>query len=207
MDQKLNQRPKAINDYLKLNGNKKLRRIIVSRKPVSAKIQYVANLVTLGGWTENMKKLNYDDVYHLFMLVELDDGTLFKLEKNSRVDITLNDNKLGDTMINIDNIDSTLNDMFNNAEQKYGLERIYRYDPFKTNCQMLLVDLISAINKITPELKTYIMQTASSLIESDVIKLIAKNITDGAASARYIYEGGSKPNNKKNKRKIRKNNN
>jgi hypothetical protein len=51
------------------------------------------------------------------------------------------------------------------------------------------------------------MQTASSLIESDVIKRIAKNIADGAASARYIYEGGSKPNNKKNKRKIRKNNN
>ena len=117
MDQKLNQRPKAINDYLKLHGNKKLRRIIVSRKPVSAKIQYIADLVTFGGWTQNMKKLNYDDIYHLFCIVELDDGTLFKLEKNSRVDITLHDNKLGDTMINISNIENTLNDMFNNAEK------------------------------------------------------------------------------------------
>jgi hypothetical protein len=147
MDSRLNKRPKAINDYLSLHGNKGLRRIIVSRKPVSAKIQYIANLVTSGGWGQNMKKLNYDDVYHLFMLVELDDGTLFKLEKNSRVDITLHDNKLGDTMINIDNIDNTLNDMFNNAEREYGLERIYRYNAFKTNFQMLLVDLISAINK------------------------------------------------------------
>jgi hypothetical protein len=192
MDQRLNQRPKAINDYLKLNGNKKLRRIIVSRKPVSAKIQYVANLVTLGGWTENMKKLNYDDVYHLFMLVELDDGTLFKLEKNSRVDITLHDNKLGDTMINIDNINKTLNDMFNNAEKEYGLERIYRYDPFKTNCQVLLVDLISAINKITPQLREYIMQTASALIESDILKYIAKMATDSTALIRHTIEGGRK---------------
>ena len=111
MDSRLNKRPKAINDYLSLHGNKGLRRIIVSRKPVSAKIQYIANLVTSGGWGQNMKKLNYDDVYHLFMLVELDDGTLFKLEKNSRVDITLHDNKLGDTMINIDNINKTMNDM------------------------------------------------------------------------------------------------
>jgi len=202
MDQKLNQRPKAINDYLKLNGNKKLRRIIVSRKPVSGKIQYIANLITMGGWTENMKKLNYDDIYHLFCIVELDDGTLFKLEKNSRVDITLHDNKLGDTMINIDNIENTLNDMFNNAEKEYGLERIYRYNPFKTNCQMLLVDLISAINKMTPQLREYIMQTASALIESDVIKYLAKMATDAAASSRFYLEGGRKK--KLNKQKIRK---
>jgi len=194
MDQRLNQRPKAINDYLKLNGNKKLRRIIVSRKPVSGKVQYVANLVTLGGWTENMKKLHYQDIYHLFCIVELDDGTLFKLEKNSRVDITLHDNKLGDTMINIDNIENTLNDMFNNAEREYRLERIYRYDPFKTNCQMLLVDLISAINKMTPQLREYIMQTASALIESDVIKYLAKMATDAAASSRFYLEGGRKRN-------------
>jgi hypothetical protein len=188
---------------LKLHGNKKLRRIIVSRKPVSAKIQYIADLVTFGGWTQNMKKLNYDDIYHLFMIVELDDGTLFKLEKNSRVDITLHDNKLGDTMKSIDNINNTLNDMFNNAEQKYGLERIYRYNPFNTNCQMLLVDLISAINKITPELREYIMQTASMLIESDILKYIAKMATDSTALIRHTIEGG-KLNNKKNKRKIRK---
>ena len=31
---------------------------------------------------------------HLFMIVELDDGILFN-EKNSRVDITLNNTKLG----------------------------------------------------------------------------------------------------------------
>jgi hypothetical protein len=200
MDQKLNQRPKAINDYLKLHGNKKLRRIIVSRKPVSGKIQYIANLVTLGGWTQNMKKLNYDDIYHLFMIVELDDGTLFKLEKNSRVDITLHDNKLGDTMINIENIENTLNDMFENAEKEYGLERIYRYNAFKTNCQMLLVDLISAINKMTPQLREYIMQTASALIESDIIKYLSKMATDAAASSRFFLEGGGKK--KINRRKI-----
>ena len=192
MDSRLNKRPKAINDYLSLHGNKGLRRIIVSRKPVSAKIQYIANLVTSGGWEQNMKKLNYDDVYHLFMLVELDDGTLFKLEKNSRVDITLHDNKLGDTMINIDNINKTLNDMFNNAEKEYGLERIYRYNAFKTNCQVLLIDLISAIDKITPQLREYIMQTASALIESDILKYLAKMATDSTALIRHTIEGGKK---------------
>ncbi len=49
-------------------------------------------------------------------------------------------------MINIDNINKTLNGMFNNAEKEYGLGQFYRYDPFKPNCKVLLVDLISAIN-------------------------------------------------------------
>jgi hypothetical protein len=198
MDSILNKRPKAINDFLNLHGNKKIRRIIVSRIPVSAKIQFIANLVTMGGWDANRKKLNYDDVYHLFMIVELDDGLLFKIEKNSRVDITLGKRTLGNTMINIDNINNTLNDMFHNAEIKNGLERIYRYDPFKTNCQVLLYDLIDAINKMTPQLKAYIMQSAMDLIESDIFKLIAKGTTDIAATSRYVLEGG-----RKRKRKIK----
>lgn len=201
MDDILNKRPRAVNNFLRLHGNKHIRKITVSRTPIGAKIKYVADLITLGGFSANMKKLNYEDVYHLFMLVELDDGTLFRIEKNSRVDITLNDNKLGDTMINIDNINNTLNDMFINAEREYGLERIYRYNPFNTNCQMLLVDLISAINKITPELKTYIMQSASSLIESDIIKYIAKGATDLTASSRFLVEGG-KLNRRKRVRKL-----
>ena len=105
-------------------------------------------------------------------------------------------------MINITDINNTLNDMFDNAEKIYGGERIYRYNPFKTNCQMLLIDLLTAINKITPELRTYIMQDAASLVESDVLKMIAKISVDGIAKARYIFEGGAKK--KINKRKINK---
>ena len=148
------------------------------------------------------EKLNYEDVYHLFLIVELDDGLLFKIEKNSRVDITLNNNKLGDTIQNITDIDNTLNDMFDNAEKLYGNERIYRYDPFKTNCQVLLIDLLTAINAITPQLNTYIMQQASMLIENDVLKYIAKLGTDAIARARYTIEGGRKTKRKINKRKI-----
>ena len=103
-------------------------------------------------------------------------------------------------MINIDNIKNTLNDMFEFSERLYGLERIYRYDPFKTNCQVLLVDLLSSIDKINPPLKTYIMQNATSLIENDIFKYIAKGVTDLAASSRYMIEGGRKK--KINRRKI-----
>ncbi len=69
---------------------------------------------------------------------------------------------------------------------------------------MLLVDLISAINKVTPQLREYVMQTASALIESDVIKYLAKMATDGAASSRFFLEGGGKK--KINRRKIPKKN-
>ena len=201
MDDILNKRPRAVNNFLRLHGNKHIRKITVSRTPIGAKIKYVADLITLGGFSANMKKLNYEDVYHLFMLVELDDGTLFRIEKNSRVDITLNDRRLGETMINIDNIENTLNDMFEFSERLYGLERIYRYNPFNTNCQMLLVDLLSSIDKINPKLKQYIMQSASSLIESDIIKYIAKGATDLTASSRFLVEGG-KLNRRKRVRKL-----
>jgi hypothetical protein len=61
---------------------------------------------------------------------------------------------------------------------------------------MLLYDLIEAINKMTPQLKTYIMQSAMSLIESDIFKLIAKGTTDITATSRYVLEGGRKRKHK-----------
>ena len=51
-------------------------------------------------------------------------------------------------MININNINNTLNDMFNNAEKEYGLERIYRYDPFNTNFGVFYHYTISIMNII-----------------------------------------------------------
>jgi hypothetical protein len=53
---------------------------------------------------------------------------------------------------------------------------------------------------MTPQLREYVMQTVSALIESDIIKLIAKNITDGAASSRFFLEGGIKKKLNKQKR-------
>ena len=82
----------------------------------------------------------------------------------------------------------------------FDYRMIVNYYFFDLNEYCLLVDLISAINKITPQLREYIMQTASMLIESDILKYIAKMATDGAASTRFFLEGGGKK--KLNRRKI-----
>ena len=139
VDARLNKRPKAITDYLKKHGNESIKQIIVCRTPLSGVFSMIGNLLTNGEWNENKEKLGYDDIYHLYVLVKLDSHTI-RIEKNSREEIS-NKTNLGQDYRIINDIDITLNELFDRMESAVGLERLYRYDPFSTNCQSFVATL------------------------------------------------------------------
>ena len=198
----LNKRPKPISQYLQKYGDEKINRIIVSRKPVQGAIQKVANFLTNGEWNQNKQKLGFDDVYHLFLLVEVANKVL-KLEKNERAMFKTTDLTLGDTMKYIDNIDYTLNEMFDRAEKLVGLENLYRYSAFENNCQVFLITLLKAIDKDTPELEAYIFQNVNDLVSSDLIKMSSNLITDSAGMLDYMINGGKKTKTKKKRKYVK----
>ena len=68
LDSRLNKRPKVVNTYLNTYGNNIIRRIIISRTPVQGFVQSALNTMTMGEWSRNKQRLNFDDVYHLFAL-------------------------------------------------------------------------------------------------------------------------------------------
>ena len=158
LDSRLNKRPKVVQTYLNTYGNNIIHRIIISRTPVQGFVQGALNAMTFGAWSQNKARLNFDDVYHLFALFELDNGVILRIEKNSRVSIQKNNRTLGDTMKNVDGVNNTLNQMFEKAEKLIGLKDLYRYDAFTNNCQAFIYTLLRAVDKGTNELKEYIMQ-------------------------------------------------
>ena len=63
-------------------GNIPISSIDVMREPISSYINTFLNGITFGGWDDAKKKVGYDDMFHLGMVVTLDTGVKIKVEKN-----------------------------------------------------------------------------------------------------------------------------
>lgn len=54
---------------------------------MQAVFEKILNLISLGKWEEQKSKLNYDNMFHLFIVVKLDNGVYIRMEKNEVIRI------------------------------------------------------------------------------------------------------------------------
>jgi hypothetical protein len=164
------------------------------------------NMLSFGSIKRKMEQLGYDNLYHLYLIIHLSNGKIYRLEKNHRVIITDLRSEIapsrglgssqskgglaptrGDcqTLVYPEN-NKTLNDFILTAEEK-NISGFYRYS-FKDNCQKFLYDLLNSngINKFNH----FILQDTNDLAPS-YIKTFVKGVTGVAGIADYIYHGGS----------------
>ena len=133
----LTSRPGVIDKLIKQYGDKKVLQVVILRKPVNTGVQKLLNLITLGGYNKAKKEMNYDEVYHLYLNITLDNGKTIGIEKNQRVGVASagfptsgvepsNMLKLSCSVL--------LKDMIEKAEQAGG-DTFYRYNAVTANCQ------------------------------------------------------------------------
>ena len=84
----LTSRPGVVDRLIKQYGDKKVVQIIILRKPVNSGVQKLLNVITLGGYNKAKKEMNYDEVYHLYLNIILDNGKTIGIEKNQRVGVS-----------------------------------------------------------------------------------------------------------------------
>lgn len=177
-------RPKVLNDLLIKEGNQNITKISICRKPVQSIIQKALNVLTFGMFKKNIEKLGYDTVYHLYMTVFLENGKIYSLEKNQRVNVVSDYISGGEC--EIITIKKNLNNFILDAE-KLKIAGFYRYDAFKDNCQKWIKDILNA-NEIT-SLDKFILQDVGDLVPS-LIQKFSKGLTDIAGVADYVIKGG-----------------
>jgi hypothetical protein len=56
---------------------------MVCRSPVQQTVQEAMNLVSLGAFKKRLSRQSYDEIYHLFALITLEDGTVLTLDKQA----------------------------------------------------------------------------------------------------------------------------
>ena len=155
IDDYLKTRPKKINKFLQDNGDKKIIKIQVCRVPLNKAIEKVLSILTLGKSEKLKKNYNYDNMFHLYMSITLENDKEYIIEKNQVVQIipkkSVKKSNCADSM----NTNFTVKDLIEDSEKNYS--RIYRYSSHEDNCQKFISTLLNnqGINKFDDFIMQY----------------------------------------------------
>ena len=184
--------------FLAENKGKKVVTIQLGRKPIVRPVDMFLNTISLGQYKKMQKKLNYDEVYHQFLLVTLDDGKTYKIEKNERVvSMPAKKSDYSGDIFDVPVTKSlTLPDMIDTASAGQE-EKFYKYTGAEDNCQRFTRDMIERNGLLPDGAKEpqYQVQDAKSLVDTLPGKsLIPNAVTDLANVIDRVRHGdGARP--------------
>ena len=186
----LTTRPRTIKEMLDIYGDKKIVSVQIGRRPITAIVNKIYHMI--GG--EKLKKIkdqyNYSDIYHLWIIVKLSDGTMIKIEKAHRVVVTVNpviDTPDNTPWIPVPN-QLTLKQLIEQYEAKRG-DMAYFYDETNANCQVMAKDLVNLLG-IT-QYDSWIKENIDSVLNM-WYHMIAVAVTSGQSLADFVVHGGGR---------------
>jgi len=190
---------KILSEY----GDKMVKSAIVMRKPLSSLLMGALNTVSLGQFSKNLKNSPYDKLYHLALIVQLEDGTKLLIEKNEviNMDINLSMPSNAETL-EVPNIPSNLivNDMLMKTQERMGAD-YFKYNSKHNNCQNYIINILHANNMGDEATYTFVKQNTKDLFEGlTTLRKVANTVTDLGAKVNEITTGAGikkmKNNNK-----------
>jgi len=191
--QSLTQMPKQVSDTLKRYGDSTVREIVVGRTKVLKVVQVLLNAITLGSFNREKQKYGYDDIFHLYAVLVLDNGTKLITERNQRIVLTEDRNNRDSVPDKISiKTNIKLNQLFQNAINADG-DKIWRYDSLSNNCQNFITSLLRNSGYLSGEANTFINQKVDNLL-TPTTQNIAQKTTDIASIFENIVKGGAKGN-------------
>jgi hypothetical protein len=201
--QRKNYPPQFRAEKLKM-GDFRITRMTVCKDVINRFAYNAMNILTGSQFQEEMSKLNYDDAYHLYIILKLDTNEYYRLEKNQVMALVPAKGDEGTKRIevNIDNnIRYTLNEMLAKTERLMG-DDLFIYNGASTNCQDFIYRFLKANGLDTPELKKFIVQDMQTVISKlpPLIQSFQRGVTDVAGLFDVLLEGeGLRKKKKKNK--------
>ena len=195
--------PKLVQEVLNKNGSSIIKQITIYRNPVQTLYTTILNVLTLGDFLNEAKKKGYDNLFHLFMTVRLDNGNTLLLERNARVNIVEVKSpiiiKEGGYILPVKlKKNVSLNNFLTNGEKANSSSiPFYVYHAVKNNCQRFINDLLVGNDLITPDLETFVLQDIETLIKSPLLNTLTKGLTNVANITQNVIAGGCKNKKKK----------
>lgn len=181
----------AVRKFLEKYGDEPIIEAFVARKPLASMITKVANWLTNGVFDRNKQNLGYDDIYHLYLVVKLQNGLYVRVEKNHVVELQIMtpDPKADQVAVAVKG-DTTLNSMFQKGEQLAGSTKFWTYHPITNNCQYFIRYLLKGSGMWNGDLEKFVLQDAQGLVK-DIEKVgdTAASITDVAGRLDVLLRG------------------
>lgn len=177
--------PPYVRDFLKTFGELRIQSAKVCKNPIEKVFDGMINAISLGEFEKKKRELNYDDMFHLFMILTTVEGREIIVEKNQVVNIAFTKPipAMACMPVNLDaNNIYSLNDMLNKTVQKIGKNKMWVYDPKSQNCQWFLRNILDANGLLTPALEDFIMQDTNKVVGElpSITQKVMRGLTDVA---------------------------
>jgi hypothetical protein len=193
-------------NFMAKYGDYTITKAWIRRQPISWAIDKLLNVISLGTWSQGKKELNYPDLFHLGIMLELRKGSdtknvvLEKLERPHFTESWKDDSNVEYVPVILKQPSGkrafpSLNDFVQKTIDKIGIHAFTQYGGFRgINCQNFIMDLLNANSSLTPQAKAFIYQPIEELVKKmpSWVDKISQGVTDLSARARQFFGIGRK---------------
>lgn len=187
--------PPNVREWIKKKDGIKITNVSVIRNPLTSKFKTILNWITLGDFNKKIKKENYDDIFHLFMILRFQDGSHLRVDKNHVVEISTRIEGVqekGGAQMNAGSPNCSLEEFFRKGEYVAGGPKpMWVYSPVspRWNCQAFVSWCLSGSRLLTPALDKFINQNAESLVSGGIAQKFLGSLTNLAAKIDVVRHG------------------
>lgn len=179
--------------FLKRYGNNLITKVVVQREPVNSFIMKMLNFLTFGGLQKALDNSKYEDLFHLSVMLVLDNGANVRLEKNEVITLSIQKKRLtkGAETKNIEQFPMgvSLNEALKKTKDLMG-DKFATYDSKTNNCQNFILSFIHA-NGVKDWYDDFIKQDTRSIFTANPwLRTITRAITDPASRVSNAIQGG-----------------
>lgn len=184
-------RPKLIQAFLQKYGDQRVVQVRIGRNPITPAITKLAKVLLHAG--KVMRKYNYDELFHLFLLFTMDNGKTYRIEKNSTVNVGTVPNTIHSQMGPFTvSTPIKVREWITRAETTYsgGKAALYKYDFPVNNCQAFVHHLLKGLGFSSPGIDTFVKQHTESIGSTNAQEWVRylTNISATYNSVRYALE-------------------
>ena len=163
--------PQNVKTALNKIGTNKIISARVGRTPVQAIIQ---------GALKTVANVPYDDLFHLFIELTLDNGQKWVLEKNERINLVKEDrtkNK-GVEFTSSFPVNKSVDELFQNTKNRMG-DKFLPYQSASNNCQYFIMGVLDGNGLNNSERTAFVKQDTKAIFEKNpALRKFANTLTD-----------------------------
>lgn len=191
--------PPSVRDLIAKVANQKVKSITIKRRPVESVLTGALSLFSLGKFGKRLER-SFDELFHLFIVLLLENGQNLLLEKNEVINMETNPknrDKTESKTVSTSMPNLTVKEMLDNTMNYMGKDKYFGYSAKNNNCQDYIVAFFKS-NGIGDESDiNFIKQDTKQLFQNlSYLRKLTNTITTIGARANVALEGkGMKENN------------
>lgn len=153
---------KALN-ILHHNGSQRIKEMKIFRYPLNNALHKAVEIASGGA-----SKIYYDQLFHLGLVMLLENDKMVLVEKNEEVEVTdtFSPNKNTDVMPVQLNKDITLHELMEKTQKYMGNKNFFDYTPLQYNCQNFVMNVLKANGLWKEDYKDFVYQSMTELVEN-----------------------------------------